>query len=287
MLNIMTIDVEDWFQVHNMSGAIPYDKWGDCELRVEANTGRILALLQKHRVNATFFVLGWVAERLPGLVRDIVREGHEIASHSYAHRLLTHQTPEEFDKDLGKSLTILREASGQPVTGFRAPSFSVTRLTLWSYEIMRKHGIEYDSSVFPIGFHPDYGISDAPLSFYRTPGAILELPLSCARVLGRSIPCSGGGYFRIFPYEMNRRLMHHCNAEGRPVVFYIHPWEFDPGQPRVRLSKVKTFRHYTNLARTHDRFDRLLGEFPFGSIRDTLLLETSNRISGGLERWQR
>lgn len=286
MLNMMSIDLEDWFHVYNLSDAIPYEKWDDCESRVEANTGRILGLLQKHRVKATFFVLGWVAERLPDLIRGIAREGHEIASHSYAHRLLTHQTPDEFDQDLGKSLLILREVSGQPVNGFRAPSFSVTRRTLWSYEIMRKHGIEYDSSVFPIGLHPDYGISDAPLSVYRTTGAIIEVPLSCARVLGQSIPCSGGGYFRIFPYEVNRRLMRRCNAEGRPVVFYIHPWEFDPGQPRVRLGRVKTFRHYTNLDRTHERFDRLLDEFAFGSIRDTLQPEILKSRSGGLERWQ-
>lgn len=286
MINIMSIDLEDWFQVHNLSGVIPYDKWDDCELRIEANTSRVLALLQKHGVTATFFVLGWVAERLPDLIRAIAREGHEIASHSYAHRLLTYQTPDEFDTDLGKSLAILREASGQPVNGFRAPSFSVTRQTLWSYRIMAKHRIEYDSSVFPIGFHPDYGIPDAPLSFYRTAGGIMELPLSCAQVFRRRIPCSGGGYFRIFPYEMNRRLIRRCNAEGRPVVFYIHPWEFDPGQPRVRLGKIKTFRHYTNLKRTQDRFDRLLGDFAFGSIRDTLRLETSKESLAGLEQWQ-
>jgi polysaccharide deacetylase family protein (PEP-CTERM system associated) len=285
MLNMMSIDLEDWFQVHNLSGAIPYERWDDCELRVEANTAVILGLLQKYRAKATFFALGWVAERLPDLIRTIVREGHEIGSHSYAHRLLTHQTPEEFDNDLAKSVAILREVSGQPVNGFRAPSFSVTRLTLWSYEIMRKHGIEYDSSVFPIGLHPDYGIADAPLSLYRTTGAITEVPMSCARILGRSIPCSGGGYFRIFPYEMNRRLMHRCNAEGRPLVFYIHPWEFDPGQPRVRLGRVKAFRHYTNLDRTQDRFDRLLDEFAFGTIRDTLKLEAS-KINGGLKQWQ-
>jgi polysaccharide deacetylase family protein (PEP-CTERM system associated) len=286
MRNIMSIDLEDWFQVHNLSGAIPYEEWDRCELRVVANTARILTLLQKHRVKATFFALGWVAERLPGLVRDIAGEGHEIASHTYAHKLLTHQTPEEFEKDLEKSLAILREVSGQPVNGFRAPSFSVTRMTLWAYEIMRRQGIAYDSSVFPIGFHPDYGISDAPLTFYRTTGSIVELPLSCARVLGRSIPCSGGGYFRLFPYEVNRSLMRRCNAEGRPVVFYIHPWEFDPDQPRVRLSKLKAFRHYTNLHKTEERFDRLLRDFAFGSIRDTLQLEGLKSAAVGLDRWQ-
>ncbi len=286
MLNIMSIDLEDWFQVHNLSGVIPYQSWDDCELRVEANTERILGLLQKHGAKATFFTLGWVAERVPGLIRSIVSEGHEIASHGYAHRLLTRLTPEEFERDLGTSLAILRDMSGQPVNGFRAPSFSVTRVTLWSYEIMRRHGIQYDSSVFPVGFHPDYGLPDAPLSVYRTTSAIVEVPLSCVQILGRSVPCSGGGYFRIFPYAVSRRLMHRCNAEGRPIVFYIHPWEFDPGQPRVRLDRLKAFRHYTNLHRTKDRFDRLLDEFSFGSVSQTLQPKDLDPGSNGLQRWQ-
>jgi polysaccharide deacetylase family protein (PEP-CTERM system associated) len=181
-------------------------------------------------------------------------------------------TPGELDGELARSLTILRQVSGQSVTGFRAPSFSVTRHTLWSYDIMAKNGIRYDSSVFPVGFHPDYGIRNAPLGAYQATDAIVELPVSCAQVLGCRLPCGGGGYFRIFPYAVTHRLVERCNSEGRPVVFYVHPWEFDPGQPRMHLSRLKEIRHYTNLHLTTSRFDRLLGDFDFGSIRENLAL---------------
>ena len=282
MINMMTIDVEDWFQVKNLTGVISYQEWDLLELRVKANTARVLQLLDKHHTKATFFVLGWLAERLRDLIWDIAREGHEIACHGYSHRLLTSMTPGELDAELAGTLAILRQASGQPVTGFRAPSFSVTRRTLWSYEIMAKHGIKYDSSVFPIGFHPDYGIRHAPLTAYRATDAIIELPVSCAQVLGCRVPCGGGGYFRIFPYAVTRRLVQRCNSEGRPVVFYVHPWEFDPDQPRMHLSRLKEMRHYTNLHRTTTRFDRLLGDFDFGSIRENLILthELPARASG-------
>ena len=272
MINMMSVDVEDWFQVHNLTQVISYRQWDLLELRVKTNTARILQLLDKHHTKATFFVLGWLAERLPQLVQDIAGEGHEIACHGYSHRLLTSMTPGELDAELTNTLAILRQTSGQPVTGFRAPSFSVTRRTLWSYEIMAKHGIQYDSSVFPIGFHPDYGIRHAPLAAYRATDAIVEVPLSCAQVLGGRVPCSGGGYFRILPYAVTRHLMQRCNSEGRPVVFYVHPWEFDPGQPRMHLPGFKQIRHYTNLHRTTTRFDRLLSDFDFGSIQENLLL---------------
>ena len=272
VINMMSIDVEDWFQVHNLSKVISYRQWDLLELRVRTNTARILKLLDKHRTKATFFVLGWLAERLPHLVSDIAGEGHEIACHGYSHRLLTSMTPGELDAELANALAILREISGQPVSGFRAPSFSVTRHTLWSYEIMAKHGIKYDSSVFPIGFHPDYGIRHAPLTAYRATDTIVELPVGCAQILGCRVPCSGGGYFRIFPYSVTRRLVQRCNSEGRPVVFYVHPWEFDPGQPRMHLPRLKQIRHYTNLHRTTTRFDRLLGDFDFGSIQENLVL---------------
>lgn len=272
MINMMSVDVEDWFQVSNLSEVISYRQWDLLELRVKTNTARVLQLLAKHHTKATFFVLGWLAERLPNLVRDIAGEGHEIACHGYSHRRLTTMTPRELDAELADTLAILRETSGQPVNGFRAPSFSVTRHTLWSYQIMAKHGITYDSSVFPIGFHPDYGIRHAPLTAYRATDAIVELPVGCAQILGCRVPCSGGGYFRIFPYAVTRRLMQRCNSEGRPVVFYVHPWEFDPGQPRLHLPRLKQIRHYTNLNRTTTRFDRLLSDFDFGSIQENLAL---------------
>jgi len=265
--NVFSIDLEYWFCVQNLSGAIPRDEWDRCESRVERNTLLLLELLAHHQVEATFFVLGWVAERHPDLVREVERRGHEIATHGYSHRLLTSLQPEEFRADLGRSLEVLARCSSRPVRGFRAPSFSVTRKTWWALDILRANGIQYDSSIFPVGFHPDYGIPDAPLNAHRLPEGIFELPMSCAEVFGRKVPCSGGGYFRLFPYAVTRALMRRCNQQGRSVIFYLHPWEVDPEQPRVELPALKRFRHYNNLDRTAERLERLLGDFQFTSIR--------------------
>lgn len=277
MLNAMSIDVEDWFHVYNMSGVIPQSEWDACESRVERNTRGLLDLFAKHEVRATFFTLGWVAERFPDLVREIDSAGHEVASHSYAHRLITHMTPAEFEADLARSLDVLRPLTTSPVLGFRAPSFSVTKATLWATDTMARLGLTYDSSVFPIGFHPDYGIGDAPLGAYAHPSGLAELPMSVANVMGRRVPCSGGGYFRLLPYAATRALIRRCNAEARPVVFYLHPWEIDPGQPRVKLPASKAFRHYNNLHRTLPRLDRLLGDFEFTTVRDVLAREIPSR----------
>lgn len=265
--NIFSVDLEDWFCVQNLNGIIPGDLWEKCESRVERNTLVLLDLLTKHKVEATFFVLGWVADRYPDLIREVEARGHEIASHGYSHRLITSLTPDEFRADLEKSINVLARCSSQKVRGFRAPSFSVTRKTWWSLEIMRDAGITYDSSIFPVGFHPDYGIPDFPLSPQPLAEGPLELPMSCAEILGRKVPCSGGGYFRLFPYPVTRALMRKCNEQGRPVNFYIHPWEVDPGQPRVEMPASKKFRHYNNLDKTLSRLDRLLTDFPFTSIR--------------------
>ena len=268
MKNVMSIDLEDWFCVYNLSRLIPYADWDKCESRVEGNTLRLLELFRKHQVEATFFVLGWVADRFPDLVREIEHEGHEIASHGYSHRLLTYMTPQEFRADLLQSLEALAKSAKQDVLGFRAPSFSLTSRTLWAIEILRESGIRYDSSVFPVGFHPDYGIVDANPRPHLLAEGLTELPMGVAEVLGRKIPCSGGGYFRLFPYALTRRLMQRCNAQGRPVIFYLHPWELDPDQPRVDgLSWSMRFRHYNNLDRTEGRLERLLGDFSFTSAR--------------------
>ena len=267
----MSVDVEDWFSVHNLSRIIPYDAWDRCESRVERNTLRLLDTFARHGVEATFFVLGWVADRFPDLVREIERRGHEVASHGYAHRLLTAMRPEEFRADLDRSLSVLARAASQEVRGFRAPSFSLTGKTLWAVDIMLESGIGYDSSVFPVGFHPDYGIAEAELVPHRLPGGLTELPMGVATVFGRRVPCSGGGYFRLYPYALTRALMRRCNREGRSVMFYLHPWEVDPEQPRVRgLPWSKRFRHYNNLERTEDRLERLLGDFSFTSARRLL-----------------
>lgn len=278
IMNAMTIDLEDWFCAYNLR--IKMEDWDKQELRVVANTKRILDLLGAHNTHATFFVLGWIAERLPDLVREIERQGHEIATHGYSHTVLTDLTPEAFEADLTRALQVTRACVKQEIRGFRAPSFTITAKTSWAIDVLAKHGIEYDSSVFPIGFHPDYGIADASLSIHRL-GALTEVPMSVAEVFGRKIPCSGGGYFRVLPYSVTRFLMRQCNRQGRPVVFYVHPWETDPGQPRVRLSLTKRFRHYVNLDKTMRRLDQLLRDFQFGPIREILRLARTEPVQVG------
>ncbi|HJQ68575.1 MAG TPA: XrtA system polysaccharide deacetylase [Blastocatellia bacterium] len=270
MKNAMSVDLEDWFCVHNMERAINKSDWDACEMRVVENTRKIIDLLDRHKTEATFFVLGWVAERAPDLVRDIAARGHEIATHGYSHTLLTDMTPESFEEDLRRAIHVTRACVDQEIVGFRAPSFTVTADTLWAVEVLTRNGIKYDSSVFPVGFHPDYGMPNASLSVYRHNDSLVEVPLSCAEFVGKRIPCSGGGYFRIFPYALTKRLLKRCNAQGRPAIFYLHPWELDPGQPRVKLPLLKKFRHYYNLDKTLARLDRLLGDFEFTSVRKVI-----------------
>ena len=270
MRNVMSIDLEDWFCVYNLSRVIPYADWDRCESRVERNTTRLLALFARHNVQATFFVLGWVADRFPDLVREVERAGHEIGTHGYAHRLLTFMTPEEFRADLMRSLEVLARTATQPVLGFRAPSFSLTAETLWAVRILQEAGLRYDSSVFPVGFHPDYGMVDADLEPHPLVEGLTELPMGVVEVLGRRVPCSGGGYFRLFPYELTRRLMRRCNAQGRSVMFYLHPWELDPDPPRIALPAGKAFAHYFRLSGWPDRLDEILGGAPFGTMSEML-----------------
>ena len=270
MKNAMSIDLEDWFCVHNMEQAISRSDWDACEMRVTENTRSILELLARHKTEATFFVLGWVAERVPDLVREIASHGHEIATHGYSHTLLTDMTPESFEEDLKRAIHVTRNCVDQEIIGFRAPSFTVTNKTLWAVDVLTRNGIKYDSSVFPVGFHPDYGMPNASLAVYRHNDSLVEVPLSCAEFMGKRIPCSGGGYFRIFPYAITRRLLKLCNEQGRPAIFYLHPWELDPRQPRVKLPLLKKFRHYYNLNKTLARLDRLLGDFEFTSVRKVI-----------------
>lgn len=272
----MSIDTEDWFCVYNLSDRIPFSDWPACEQRVERNTLRLLDLFRQRGVEATFFVLGWVAERYPDLVREIELRGHEVATHGYSHRLITHMTPEEFRADLLRSLEVLTPLVNQPVLGFRAPSFSLTRRTEWAAQILSAAGLRYDSSVYPLAFHPDYGIPDAPLVPYQISEGLTELPLSCAEVFRWRIPCSGGGYFRQFPYGVTKALMRLCNSQGRSVMFYLHPWEIDPNQPRVNLPFLKKIRHYRNLEVTEQRLEKLLEDFPFTSVRRLLNLSPNS-----------
>lgn len=268
--NGLSFDIEDWFQVYNYEGIIPRDTWDQCESRVRPNTERILELLRPRSVRATFFVLGWVAERDPDLVRLIRDAGHEVGTHGYYHRRVVDMTPEEFRLDLERSLDVLARAGVTEVLGFRAPSFSVVESTRWSLEILAQQGLRYDSSIFPTGVHPDYGIPDAPLDPHSVREDLWEVPLTVIEIAGRRLPVGGGGYFRLLPYAATSWAMRRVNRQGRPVVVYLHPWELDPGQPRVETSRWRTFRQTVNLDKTGKRLERLLEEFEFCPLQEMI-----------------
>jgi len=271
-MNFLTIDVEDYYQVNALSGVIRPEQWAAIEPRVEQSTKRLLELLAEVGCKATFFVLGWVAERFPSLVKAIDREGHEVASHGYQHQLATGLSREQFQEDVRKSKEILEGIIGKPVVGYRAPTYSITEDNLWALNVLAEEGYKYDSSIFPI-HHDSYGIPSAPRTPFKVDvegtksGEILEIPISTVRILGQNLPIAGGGYFRILPYSVVRWGLKKINREEGPFVFYIHPWEIDPDQPRVKgLSWRSRFRHYTNLRRTESKFVKLLSEFSFGRI---------------------
>jgi polysaccharide deacetylase family protein (PEP-CTERM system associated) len=269
IVNAMTIDVEDYFHVSVFDGLIPRDRWEQLESRVVANTERLLAIFAEEGVTATFFVLGWVAERFPSLVSSIATLGHEVASHGYGHRLIYDQTPRAFRRDVRRAKDLLESAAGRRVLGFRAPSYSITPNTLWAIDVLIEEGYEYDTSIFPIR-HDRYGIPVSPRHPYvlsRAGGSIVEVPASTVRYGPLNLPAAGGGYFRLLPYEWTRRGIARINGhEGRPAVFYLHPWEVDPGQPHLPAGLVSRFRHYHNLDKTEARLRRLLREFQFGPI---------------------
>ncbi len=273
-LNAFTVDVEDYFHVAALSSAISRDSWSSRELRVEANTERLLGVLAERDVRATFFVLGWVAERTPALVRRIAAAGHEVACHGYSHKLVYTQTPLEFREETVRAKSCLEDTLGQGVFGYRAASFSVTRQSLWALDVLIDVGFRYDSSIFPI-HHDLYGIPGAtpePHLVTAPSGRTLaEFPMSAARFFGLQVPVSGGGYFRILPYWLTRAGLKQINEQSdRPFAFYLHPWELDPGQPRIKVGAFSRFRHYTNLSRCEARLRRLLGEFAFSSMAEAL-----------------
>lgn len=270
----MTVDVEDYFHVAALAGSIDRSSWDQREYRVEASTRRLLDLFEQSNLRATFFVLGWVAKRSPGLVREIHRRGHEVASHGMSHKLVYNQTPEEFASETYESKALLEGIIGERVLGYRASTYSITRRSLWALDILKEAGFEYDSSIFPIR-HDMYGIPDAPQVPTRitTPkgASIVEFPMSTAPMYGARLPVSGGGYFRLLPYWLTRAGLRKLNGElGRPFIFYLHPWEVDPEQPRVRTNWKSRLRHYTNLDQCEARLRRLIGEFRFGRVRDVL-----------------
>jgi polysaccharide deacetylase family protein (PEP-CTERM system associated) len=335
MLNALTIDIEDYFQVQAFSNVIKYEDWNNYECRIERNTDRILYILNEasqnskfksqnsklnqsvtqhttldtqHSLKATFFVLGWVAERYPDVVKRIHEEGHEIACHGYAHQLIYNQSEEEFRGDIRKAKAILEDITGDVVVGYRAPSYSIIDKSKWAFEVLIEEGFKYDSSIFPIR-HDFYGMPKAPrfpfvISLNKTPNVefsvlnyeltathnskpinqnsklntqnskfIMEFPLSTIRLFGMNLPISGGGYFRLFPYALIRKGLKSINEkESRPFIFYLHPWEIDADQPRVNnLSPKSRFRHYVNLTKTEEKFKKLIEDFQFSPIRHLLI----------------
>lgn len=273
-LNAFTVDVEDYFQVSAFERHVRREDWGRWECRVVANTRRVLELLDRRRVRATFFVLGWVAEHYPELLREVLGAGHEIGSHGYWHRLVYDQRPEEFRADLRRSRKAIEDAIGGPVRAHRAASFSVTRRSLWAFEVLAEEGFAIDSSVFPIR-HDRYGMADAPLGIHpvATPhGTVREFPMSVATFGRLRFPAGGGGYFRLYPLRLSLGLLRRINLRHRrPFVFYVHPWEVDPEQPRIAgASRLSRFRHYVNLATTERKLDVLLQRFRFGRLSDAV-----------------
>jgi polysaccharide deacetylase family protein (PEP-CTERM system associated) len=268
MLNAITIDVEEHFQVHAFETVIDRADWDRYPSRVSDNTRRILRLLAEYDVHATFFVLGWVADRYPDLIKEIAAGGHEIGTHGYWHELIYRQTATEFAADLHLSLQAIERASkGVQLAGYRAPAFSVTRQSLWALNILAEYGIKYDSSIFPLAAHDRYGINNADRFANKVQGSLWEFPVSTVRLGKHNWPVAGGGYFRLSPLWITRQAIRHINAEGHPAVVYLHPWEFDPDQPRIRNAPLRSrFRHYVNLKKTERRLRALLKEFQFGTM---------------------
>ncbi len=308
IVNAFTVDVEDYYQVSAFESVVGRAEWDGYPSRVEANTDRLLGILGEFGVRGTFFVLGWEAERRPGMVRRIAAAGHEVASHGYDHRLVYDQTPVEFRDDVRNAKHLLEDTTGRAVTGYRAPSFSITRRSLWALDVLAEEGFAWDASIFPI-HHDRYGIPNAPRhpfsvrqfskvgpglnseakmlaepglgSARQTVGAppeqrgLIEIPASTIRLAGQNLPVGGGGYFRLLPYRWTSWSIRRVNTrEGRPVVFYVHPWEVDPKQPRLSAGRLSRLRHYRNLGKTEPRLRRLLREFRFGGIGRALLGET-------------
>jgi polysaccharide deacetylase family protein (PEP-CTERM system associated) len=283
IVNVMSVDVEDYFHVSVFDGIVPRSQWPHMESRVSQNTMRLLDIFDAAGVRGTFFVLGWVAERFPALVRDIASRGHEIASHGYGHQVIYQQTPEAFRDDVRRAKRLLEDAVGTSVGGYRAPSFSVTSKSLWALDILVEEGHRYDASIFPIR-HDRYGIPDSPRHPHvleRRAGSIAELPGSTIRVGRVNLPIAGGGYFRILPYAWTRFGISRLNRlERQPAIFYLHPWEVDPDQPRLSPGWLGRFRHYRNLHKTEARLQALLTDFRFGTVASLLQTTELGEVHG-------
>lgn len=272
MLNALTVDVEEYFQVHAFEEVVGRKNWEKYESRVETNTSWLLDILAELGTRATFFILGWIAERHPTLVRRIHDAGHEVATHGYGHCLIYKQTPEQFRSDLERSLDIIQDITGEKVLGFRAPSFSVTKDSMWALDVIQECGLRYDSSIYPAAplVHNRYGIPGAPRAPHLIRPGLWEFPMTTLHWLGRDFPIGGGGWLRHYPYALTRWGLRKVNAEGRPVIVYLHPWEVDPDQPRIKGSLWRQYLHYHNLHKTGERLKALCREFHFVPIREVL-----------------
>jgi polysaccharide deacetylase family protein (PEP-CTERM system associated) len=282
VINAMTIDVEDYFHVSVFDGVVRRTDWDRLESRVCRNTERLLALFDEKRVRATFFVLGWVAERYPSLVRQIADAGHEVACHSHEHRLVYDLTRQQFRNDVRRAKAAVERAAGVPVFGYRAPSYSITARSLWALDVLIEEGFTYDASIFPIR-HDRYGIPTSPRHPYliaRESGTLIEAPGSTVQLGPLNLPVAGGGYFRILPYAWTRWGIRRVNRnEGRAAIFYLHPWEIDPEQPRLHTSRLGRFRHYRNLTQTEARLRALLSDFRFGPLVDVLDMAPAEAVA--------
>lgn len=274
--NAMSVDVEDWFQVGAFEKVIRKEDWPRYELRVEANTDAVLQLFADADVKATFFTLGWVAERFPALIRRIAGQGHEVASHGCDHKRVFQMTPDEFATDIATSKSQLEDACGIAVTGYRAPNFSIDQRTPWAHALLAEAGYRYSSSVAPLA-HDHYGWPEAPRFLWKplANSDFLELPVSTVRLAGKNFAAGGGGFFRLLPYPVSHATISRVNGEGRPAIFYFHPWDMDPGQPFMSDAPLKSrLRHYTNLARMAGKLRHVMRDFAWGRVDDVVVAES-------------
>ncbi len=279
--HVLTVDLEDYFQVSAYADVFPPERWDDVPPRVEIGTRRLLDLCRRHRIRATFFVLGWVAERFPGLVRDIRQQGHRIGCHSWGHRLVYDMSPGEFRADLRRAVAAIEQACGVRPTAYRAPSFSITRESLWALPILAEEGFEIDSSIYPVR-HDRYGLPAAPLEPWRPAeagGHLVEIPPPTVRCCGINVPVAGGGYLRLYPLWLTRLALRAMERRHRPGVIYVHPWELDPDQPVVGNGLVRTARHRIGLGRVERRLDMLLSRHRFADLDQVIAsIEEKNGI---------
>ena len=279
MINALTVDVEDYFQVSAFENSIDKNSWDKLEHRVANNVDKILSLFDEHQVRATFFVLGWVAERYPEIVRRIIENGHELASHGYGHQRVTDMSRDEFIDDITRAKGILEDLAGEPVRGYRAPSYSIGEKNIWALEVLAQTGHQYSSSIYPIK-HDHYGYPKAPRFVFRDEkSGLIEIPITTIKWMNRLYPAGGGGFFRFYPYSISRWALNKVNHEdGKPAIFYFHPWEIDPDQPRQRNIPWKSsFRHYLNLGKTEARLKQLLTDFDWGRMDQIFLVGQEHR----------